>query len=47
MKRNLILLGWASLVWLTAYPCLATLYTTNWSGSFANGGVVPDNNYSG
>jgi len=25
----------------------ATLYTTNWSGGFANGGVVPDNNFSG
>jgi hypothetical protein len=25
----------------------ATLYTTNWSSGFANGGVVPDNNLSG
>jgi len=25
----------------------ATLYTTNWNSGFANGGVVPDNNFSG
>jgi len=25
----------------------ATLYTTNWTTGFANGGVVPDNDYSG
>jgi len=25
----------------------AVIYTTNWNSSFANGGVVPDNNYSG
>jgi subtilisin-like proprotein convertase family protein len=27
--------------------CHATLYTTNWSSGFVNGGTVPDNNYSG
>ena len=25
----------------------ATIYTTNWSSGFANGGIVPDNNFSG
>ena len=25
----------------------ATIYTTNWNSGFANGGVVPDNNFSG
>ena len=31
----------------TALAANATLYTTNWNGSFANGGVVPDNYFSG
>ena len=25
----------------------ATIYSTNWTSGFANGGVVPDNNFSG
>lgn len=32
---------------VTALSSFATIYTTNWSGGFANGGVVPDNNFSG
>jgi len=32
---------------LLSLPSLATLYTTNWNSGFANGGIVPDNNYSG
>jgi len=30
-----------------AFSTGATLYTTNWNSGFANGGIVPDNNYSG
>ena len=32
---------------LTSLSSFATIYTTNWSTGFANGGVVPDNNFSG
>ena len=30
-----------------AVAAQATIYSTNWNSSFANGGVVPDNNFSG
>ena len=43
MKRILLL---AAMV-VTATAAHATLYSTNWSSGFANGGVVPDNNLSG
>jgi subtilisin-like proprotein convertase family protein len=32
---------------LASLASFATLYTTNWNSGFANGGVVPDNNFSG
>ncbi len=32
---------------LSSLPSFATLYTTNWTTGFANGGVVPDNSLSG
>ena len=32
---------------VSAVGAHATLYTTNWNSGFANGGVVPDNNFSG
>ena len=32
---------------LTSLSSLATIYTTNWNSGFANGGIVPDNNFSG
>ena len=32
---------------VSVFPAHATLYTTNWNSGFANGGVVPDNNFSG
>jgi subtilisin-like proprotein convertase family protein len=31
----------------TVLPAGATLFSTNWNGGFANGGIVPDNNLSG
>jgi subtilisin-like proprotein convertase family protein len=37
----------ATLLFVSVLATQATLYTTNWTGGFANGGVVPDNNYSG
>jgi len=42
MKQILLL---AAMV--MTFAAQATLYTTNWSSGFANGGVVPDNNFSG
>jgi hypothetical protein len=44
MKKLLLA---AALVSLMSLPSRATLYTTNWSTGFANGGVVLDNNYGG
>lgn len=35
------------LVSLSSLPSFATLYTTNWTTGFANGGVVPDNSPGG
>lgn len=43
MKRILI----STLSLMTVLGSQATLYTTNWSTGFVNGGVVPDNNFSG
>lgn len=42
--KKIILLTAALATSLAAH---ATLYTTNWSTGFANGGIVPDNNFSG
>jgi len=44
MKNNLILM---LAVLLTVASVQAQVLTTNWSGSFVNGGVVPDNDPSG
>jgi len=48
MKKLLLASAVASLL---ALPSFATLYTVGWTNgvnaTFANGGVVPDNNYSG
>jgi hypothetical protein len=44
MKKYLILMLLAAAV---TVPAPAQLMTTNWSGSFVNGGVVPDNDLSG
>lgn len=43
MKKFLLL----ATVLATTLAAHATIYTTNWSNGFANGGVVPDNNFSG
>jgi len=43
MKRAFLL----ALPLAFAFGAQATLYTTNWNSSFANSGVVPDNNLSG
>jgi len=43
--KKLILATLLSL--LASLPTFASLYSTNWNGGFANGGVVPDNNFSG
>jgi len=37
----------ALLASLTSLSSFATIYSTNWSTGFANGQVVPDNNFSG
>jgi len=42
MKKFILLATMAS-----ALAAHATIYTTNWNTGFANGGVVPDNNFSG
>ena len=42
--KKIIILG---AVLATVVAANATIYTTNWSTGFANGGVVPDNNFSG
>jgi len=42
MKKLLLAIALAS-----ASAAQATLYTTNWNSGFANGGTVPDNNFSG
>ena len=42
MKKLLILA-----IALASVAAHATIYSTNWSTGFANGGVVPDNNFSG
>ena len=44
MKRLILI---TLLAWLLSLQSFATLYTTNWSSGFANGGVVLDNNLSG
>ena len=42
------LLFTATLASLVSLPALATIsYTNSWTAGFANGGIVPDNNYSG
>ncbi len=43
MKRIFLL----AVICGTAASAHATLYSTNWTSGFANGGVVPDNNPSG
>jgi subtilisin-like proprotein convertase family protein len=43
MKTKVLLAAFLS----TAAVASGTLYTTNWSSGFANGGVIPDNNFSG
>jgi hypothetical protein len=32
---------------LAALPAQAIIYSTNWTTGFANGGVIPDDDYSG
>ena len=43
MKKILLL----STVLVSAFAAHATIYTTNWNSGFANGGIAPDNNFSG
>jgi subtilisin-like proprotein convertase family protein len=43
--KNILLLGVLALT--SPLAAHATIYTTNWNGGFANGGLVPDNSLSG
>ena len=43
--KNILLLGVLALT--SPLAAHATIYTTNWNGGFANGGLVPDNSMSG